>query len=329
MRLKLCYLVAGWPGIAVPSGSAQLPTYTRRSSPSYHCHIISINIGKRSVPFLPRRSDDLRRMDLCWIMEFFSIVLRCLARLKCWKAISGWLDGRAVGRKSLGDPILRAPAVLIIKSYKIWVLSYQWVTWSSCRRYSLQKVHCQCSGAEISASHSAAIFHQIPKLLQIRYWYWHCWWALDDTDAGAFQVWTCWRTRSVSTLPLLSSMQLMFVNAVVLMQNWHSDPWQSLCVCINGPHSVSGLADQGCTMYNVIADQGGTLLIMIIITINVHEGAKWWWWQPAPSCGWAPSLPRLGTAGPEETANKTNDDSPQPPSSSSISQDLDHCHCEN
>ena len=82
MRLKLCYLVAGWPGIAVPSGSAQLPTNTRSSSP-YHCHIISINTGKRSVLFLPRRSDDLGRMDmmdLCWILEivWVSIVLSCL-----------------------------------------------------------------------------------------------------------------------------------------------------------------------------------------------------------------------------------------------------------
>ena len=79
MRLKLCYLVAGWPGIAVPSGSAQLPTNTRSSSP-YHCHIISINTGKRSVLFLPRRSDDLwggydgSLLEIVWV----SIVLRCL-----------------------------------------------------------------------------------------------------------------------------------------------------------------------------------------------------------------------------------------------------------
>ena len=54
MRLKLCYLVAGWPGIAVPSGSAQLPTHTRRSSssPSYHWRTISINTFKRSALFL-------------------------------------------------------------------------------------------------------------------------------------------------------------------------------------------------------------------------------------------------------------------------------------
>ena len=56
MRLKLCYLVAGWPGIAVPSGSAQLPTHTRRSSssPSYHWRTISINTFKRVRFFLPR-----------------------------------------------------------------------------------------------------------------------------------------------------------------------------------------------------------------------------------------------------------------------------------
>ena len=38
----------------------------------------------------------------------------CIYRLKCSKALSGWLDGRLGGWKSPGDPILRAPAVLII-----------------------------------------------------------------------------------------------------------------------------------------------------------------------------------------------------------------------
>ena len=50
----------------------------------------------------------------------------------------------------------------------------------------------------------------------------------------ALKCWTCWSTRSVSTLPLLSSMQLMLVPPVVLsglMQYWHSAPWQSLCDC--------------------------------------------------------------------------------------------------